>query len=111
MIPWERIAEALVPGETSPLRLTRRGAEYVIRIGSHALMSSAAHGSEESLAEQACAGLAVRAEPRVLIGGLGLGFTLTAALRQPPPSAAVDVAELIPAVVEWNRGPLRDLAG
>jgi spermidine synthase len=111
MIPWEPLAQAHVPGESAPLLLSRRGAEYAIRIGSHALMTSSAHGSEEALAELACAHLAGHAGVRVLVGGLGMGYTLAAALRHLGPSTRVDVAELIPAVVEWNRGPLRELAG
>ncbi len=111
MIPWERLGEAPVPGQDVPLRLTRRGAEFVIRIGTQALMSSAAHGSEESLAELACARLKGRAELHVLIGGLGMGYTLAAALARLGASTRIDVVELIPAVVEWNRGPLKDLAG
>src|SRR5256885_17226400 len=74
-------------------------------------MSSRAHGSEEALAELACARIAVRTQARVLIGGLGMGHTLAAALRQLDPSAQVEVAELFPAVVEWNRGPLEHLVG
>jgi spermidine synthase len=111
MIPWEQLASAPVPGESQPLLLLRRGGEFVIRIGARALMSSSAHGSEEALAELACAPLAARADARVLVGGLGLGFTLGAALRALGPGARVTVAELIPAVIEWNRGPLAHLAG
>lgn len=110
MIPWQQLAQAEVPGENAPLLLSRRGAEFAIRIGARALMSSVAHGSEEALAELACARIAGRAQARVLIGGLGMGYTLAAALRQLAPSAQVEVAELIPAVVEWNRGPLAHLA-
>lgn len=111
MIPWQELGRATVPGETAPLVLARRDTEYVIRIGAHALMSSLAHGSEEALAELACARIADRNEPRVLVGGLGMGFTLAAALRGLVPGAGVVVAELIPAVIEWNRGPLAPLAG
>jgi spermidine synthase len=111
MIPWRTLAQASVPGESEPLVLEQRGEEFAIRVGPHLLMSSRAHGSEELLAELALERLAHRASPRVLIGGLGMGYTLAAALRLLPPSGAVDVAELIPAVIEWNRGPLRHLAG
>lgn len=110
MIPWQQLAQADVPGEKTPLVLSRRGSEFAIRIGTSALMSSLTHGSEEALAELACARIADRAEARVLIGGLGMGYTLAAALKQLGPSARVEVAELIPAVVEWNRGPLAHLA-
>ena len=111
MIPWELLGQASVPGNEAPLTLQRRGDEYVIRIGTLALMSSAAHGSEEALAEEACARIAGREVARVLVGGMGMGFTLAAALRVLPPTARVIVAELVPAVLEWNRGPLADLAG
>ena len=111
MIPWQEIDRASVPGEPAPLVLLRHGTEFVIRIGPHALMSSRAHGSEEALAEWACGGIADRNRARVLIGGLGMGFTLAAALTQLRPDARVVVAELVAAVIEWNRGPLAHLAG
>jgi spermidine synthase len=106
MIPWELLDSAPVPDGGETLRLYRRGDEFSIRIGANELMNSRTHGSEDRLAEAACARLAGRAQPRVLIGGLGMGFTLAAALRRLGPDAAVVVAELVPAVVEWNRGPL-----
>ena len=111
MIPWRQLGSATLAGETRPLGLFQRDTEFVIRVGPLALMSSAAHGSEEALAEAACARLAGRANPRVLVGGLGMGFTLAAALRSLPAGARVEVAELVDAVVEWNRGPLAHLAG
>jgi spermidine synthase len=111
MIPWRELGRATVPGETAPLVLSQHEAEFVIRVGSHALMSSRAHGTEEILAELACARIAERAAARIMIGGLGMGFTLAAALRHLQPSARVAVAELVPALIEWNRGPLAHLAG
>lgn len=111
MIPWQEIGRANVPGDATPLVLWRHGGEFVIRLGPLALMSSAAHGSEERLAELACTRVADRRSARVLVGGLGMGFTLAAALRELPPTANVIVAELIPALVAWNRGPLAHLAG
>lgn len=111
MIPWQELGRAQVPGQDQPLTLLRRGGEYVIRIGPLALMASGAHASEEALAELACAGLADAGEARVLVGGLGMGFTLAAALRSVGPRARVVVAELVAAVVDWNRGPLAPLAG
>ena len=74
-------------------------------------MSSRMHGSEEALATFACRRARMLAEPCVLIGGLGMGFTLRATLDLLPPDATVIVAELVPAVIEWNRGPLGPLAG
>jgi spermidine synthase len=110
MIPWERIARARAPGG-GELVLSRRGAEYVIRCDGHELMSSRLHGSEEALARLACAPLAGRPAPRVLIGGLGLGYTLRAALGALPAAARVRVVEVVPEVVDWCRGPLADLHG
>ncbi|MBZ5527386.1 MAG: spermidine synthase [Acidobacteriia bacterium] len=92
------------------MKLTRRGNEYIILAGGKSLMSSRMHGSEEALATLACSRLRTHEEPRVLIGGLGMGFTLRATLDLLPPDAEVVVAELLPAVVEWNRGPLGPLA-
>jgi len=106
MIPWELLDSAPVPDGSEILRLYRRGDEFSIRIGSSELMNSRTHGSEDRLAEAACARLAQSAQARVLIGGLGMGFTLAAALRRLGPDAIVMVAELVPAVVEWNRGAL-----
>jgi len=74
-------------------------------------MNSRVHGSEEALAELAYARIAGRPRPRILIGGLGMGFTLAATLRRLKPEGRVVVAELVPAVVAWNRGPLAALAG
>ena len=108
MIPWQKLGAARAP-EGGELVLYQRDDEFVIRVNGLELMSSRAHGSEERLAELACGGL--RPEARVLIGGLGMGFTLAAALARLPASATVVVAEIVPAVVEWNRGPLAHLAG
>jgi len=111
MRPWELIATTAVPGEGGELRLYRRGEEFSIKAGYTELMNSRVHGSEDALAELACQRLANRPKPRLLIGGLGMGFTLAAALKQLGPMAEVVVAELVPAVVEWNHGPLAALAG
>jgi spermidine synthase len=93
------------------LKLVRRGDEYLILANGQNLMSSRMHGSEEALATFACRTAATMKQPTVLIGGLGMGFTLRAALDLLSPDAKVVVAELIPAIVEWNRGPLGPLAG
>lgn len=111
MRPWVTLGEAFVPGGDAPLVLQRRGDEYVVRRGAVVLMGSGMHASEERLAEGACAEVATRSRPRVLVGGLGLGYTLAAALRALPTEAEVVVAELLEPVVEWNRGPLGPLAG
>lgn len=111
MIPWEFLDSAQVPGGRGELCLYRRGGEFSIRVNGHELMNSAIHGSEEALARIACARVADRPRLRVLIGGLGMGYTLAAALHRLGADAQVVVAELAPAVVKWNRGPLATLAG
>ena len=93
------------------MRLTRQGDEYVILVNGKTLMSSRMHGSEEALAAIACRRARTLEQPRVLVGGLGMGFTLRATLDLLPPGATVRVVELVPAVVEWNRGPLGAIAG
>jgi len=93
------------------LKLTRRDNEYIILANGESLMSSRMHGSEEALATLGCQRVRTLEQPCVLIGGLGMGFTLRATLDLLPPDAMVVVAEMVPAVVEWNRGPLGPLAG
>ena len=110
MRPWKLLDTATVPGEGSELRLYQRGEEFSIKAGPIELMNSRVHGSEDALAELACQRMKSHPEPRILIGGLGMGYTLAAALAQLGPKADVVVAELVPAVVEWNRGPLATLA-
>lgn len=110
MLPWQEIARDRAPGG-GVLSLHRRGDEHVIRIDGEVLMSSTGHASEERLAEIACAPLATRPAPRVLIGGLGMGFTLRAALASLPADAAVVVAEIAPCVIAWCRTELAHLAG
>lgn len=109
MIPWETLDTARTP-DGQELVLRRRGQEYLIRVGGADLMGSRNHGSEEVLAERACEGLRSRAGVHVLVGGLGMGFTQHAALASVGADAVVTVAELMPAVVEWNRTWLADLA-
>jgi spermidine synthase len=107
MKPWTLLDRAPVPGNGGELRLYQHGDEFSISIaGRGELMNSRVHGSEDALAEQTCARLAERTRPCLLIGGLGMGFTLAAALRQLGDQARVVVAELVPEVVAWNRGPL-----
>jgi len=108
--PWELLGQTSTPGGVE-LALTRRDREYVILAAGKSLMSSRMHGSEEALATLACRAVRARAEPSVLVGGLGMGYTLRAALDLLPADATVVVSELVPAVVEWNRGPLGPLAG
>lgn len=111
MVPWELLERVPVPGGSAPAELWRRGDEFSIRFGLEEVMNSRLHGSEDALAEIACGRLPGRRHPRVLIGGLGLGFTLAAALRVLGTGAKVVVAEIVPAVVAWNRGVLADVAG
>lgn len=111
MIPWEFLGSAQVPGNGGKLSLYRRGGEFSIRLAKCELMNSRVHGSEDSLAELACTRIADRPSPRVLIGGLGMGYTLAAALRVLGRGALIVMAELVPEVVIWNQGPLGDLAG
>jgi spermidine synthase len=110
VIPWETLGRARAP-EGGELVLYRRGGEFVIRVNGRELMSSRAHGSEEHMAELACARLRDVPGARVLVGGLGMGYTLRATLDRLGPDASVQVAEIVPEVVEWNRGPLAPLAG
>jgi spermidine synthase len=105
MIPWVHLDTATVPGG-GELRLMQRGAEFSIMAGSIELMNSRLSGSEKALATLACERLQGRRRPSLLIGGLGMGFTLRAALADLPRDAAVTVAEIVPAVVAWGRGPM-----
>ena len=103
---------APIPDSGGELGLYRHGQDFVIKVvGGQDLMSTRTHGSADALAELTCPEVAGRERPRVLIGGLGMGFTLAEALRHLGPHAEVVVAELVPAVVEWNRGPLGAHAG
>lgn len=110
MKPLELLGETITPDGTD-MKLVRRDTEFIILANGKSLMSSRMHGSEEALATFGCSRARKLEEPCVLVGGLGMGFTLRATLDVLPPSAQVVVAELLPAVVEWNRGPLGPLAG
>jgi spermidine synthase len=111
MIPWERIDSAQVPATDRLLCLYRRRDEFSIRLDRFELMNSRIHGSEEALAVHACERLRRCPRPRVLIAGLGMGFTTAAALGCLAPAGRVVVAELVPAVVTWNRKYYGHLAG
>ena len=110
MIPRICLDTAQVPGG-GELRLFQRGAEFSIMLGANELMNSRLSGSEEALAEQACDRIGARPGVRMLIGGLGMGFTLRAALARLPGDAEVAVAEIVPAVIAWARGPMAALHG
>ena len=111
MIPWQQIDSATVPGAEIELRLMRRGTEFSMMLGPNELMNSRLSGSEEALATLACRQIETVKAPHLLIGGLGMGFTLRAALAALGPDANVVVAKLVPAVVGWARGPMRDIFG
>lgn len=110
MIPWEFLGEAEVPGGGA-LRLTKRNDEFSIRTDGYELMNSQAHGSEEVLSKEALQRLTGLSGCRILIGGLGMGYTLRAALDYAGEDAAITVAELVPEVVEWNQNHYGHLAG
>ncbi len=112
MSRWELIDTATVPGGGEELRLHRHGDTFTISVaGRGELMNTRTHGSEDALGALACEGLAGRSGVRVLIGGLGMGFTLASALRTLAADAEVVVAELVPGVVRWNEGSLGACAG
>ncbi len=111
MIPWTLLEKAEVPDGGGELRLMRRGAEFSIMLGQNELMNSRLGGSEAALATIACERMRAREEPRILIGGLGMGFTLRAALAAVGAEARIIVAELVPAVVAWARGPMAEVFG
>jgi spermidine synthase len=108
--PSELLGQTISPDGTV-MKLIRRSDEYIILADGAILMSSRMHGSEQELATLACQRARTVEQPSVLIGGLGMGFTLRATLDVLSSDAMVVVAELVPAVVEWNRGPLGPLAG
>lgn len=109
MQPWRTIERVDTP--EGPLELRRRGERsFLITIAGRILMTSEAHRSEDALAQRACAAIAAIPRPRVVVGGLGMGYTLRAALDHLPPGAQVTVVDLNPQVVEWCRGPLAPLS-
>ena len=111
MIPWLLIDSAVVPGAEVELRLKRRGDEFSMMLGDNELMNSRLSGSEEALATLTCRRIESVNRPNILIGGLGMGFTLRAALAVLGPEARIIVAELVPSVIAWARGPMAQLFG
>jgi spermidine synthase len=111
LFPHELLGTAIVPGHRGELRLYRHDGDFTLRIDRHELMSSRVHGSEEVLAEAALQPLGALPAPRVLLGGLGMGFTLARTLALVPGTAEVVVAELVPEVVQWNQDWLGELTG
>ena len=110
MKAWELLGRTTTP-DGAEMALTRRDSEYVILANGLSLMSSRMHGSEEALATFTCRRIRALERPCVLVGGLGMGFTLRATLDLLPPDATVVVAELVPAVVAWNRLPAPPRSG
>ncbi|TPI33446.1 hypothetical protein FJW08_05595 [Mesorhizobium sp. B3-2-1] len=109
MIPWIQLDSAKTPDGRQELRLKRRGSEFSIMLGTNELMNSRLSGSEEALAKLSCQRIAGHLQPRIMIGGLGMGFTLRAALAELGNNAEIIVAELVPAVVAWARGPMAEI--
>src|SRR5665213_3111236 len=111
MIPWIQIDKVQVPGAEVELSLMRRGTEFSMKLGQNELMNSRLSGSEQALATLSCKRIEGVKQPRILIGGLGMGFTLRAALAVLGADARIIVAELVPAVIAWARGPMAELFG
>ena len=110
MIPWKLLGTAQTPGVGAELRLYQRDTEFSITAGNDELMNSRIYGSEDALAKLACKKLIKHPRARILIGGLGMGYTVRTVLNALGSKTRVVVAELVPAVVHWNRGVLADLA-
>ena len=111
MIAWEEIERAEVPDGEEEVILRKRGTEFSIRVAATELMNSRSHGSEDALAELTCSRISRKRGRKILIGGLGMGYTLAAALQHSGDDSLITVAELIPAVIRWNREHLGHLAG
>lgn len=110
MIPWVLLGSARVPGDDGEMRLYQRGSEFSIRVDHYELMNSRGHGSEDALGTLAAERIRGRSRARVLVGGLGMGFTAAALLKDLENGGEVVVAELVPEVVVWNHGPLGAVA-
>jgi len=111
VLPWKLLDTADVPGGGVQLRLMQRGDEFTIKLGQNELMSSRLFGSEEALATLTCFRIKALPAPRLLIGGLGMGFTLRAALKVLGAQAKITVVELVPAIIAWARGPMAEMSG
>jgi spermidine synthase len=113
MIPWTQLGSADIPNDGGVLKFSQRGDEFSIKLSGirGELMNSRVYNSEKVLSQLGCAHLTSTNNASVLVGGLGMGYTLSAALKAVNTSSTVTVAELIPEVVTWNEGPLGDCAG
>jgi|TARA_B110000503_G_C7087723_1_gene388063 spermidine synthase len=112
MIPWIQLGTAQIPNNGGELKFSQRGDEFSIRLSGirGELMNSRLYNSEKELAELGCAHVKSANNARILVGGLGMGYTLAAALKTVTLNSQVTVAELIPEVVVWNQGPLGNCA-
>ncbi|ABD82209.1 hypothetical protein [Saccharophagus degradans] len=113
MIPWSQLGTASIPNNGGELRLAQREKEFSISLKGvrGELMNSRVHCSEIALADLGCAHISGADNTAVLVGGMGMGFTLAAALKATSNSCVVTVAELVPEVIEWNKGALGECAG
>ena len=111
MIPWKLVDTAQSPGNGDELRLYERDNEFSIKVGNYELMNSRVYGTEDALGRLGCEKITHNPRARVLVGGLGMGYTLRSALNELGMEAQVAVAELVPEVVKWNRDMLAHLAG
>lgn len=113
MIPWTHLDTALIPNNGGELKFSQRGSEFSIRLSGvrGELMNSRVYNSEKVLSQLGCAHISHTDGAQVLVGGLGMGYTLAAALKSVNATSTVTVAELIPEVVEWNKGALGECAG
>jgi spermidine synthase len=113
MIPWTHLGLAKIPNNGGELELTQRDTEFSIHLKGvrGELMNSRMHSSELALSDLGCAHIKNTENAKVLVGGMGMGFTLAAALKATTKSSKVVVAELVPDVIEWNKGPLGECAG
>ena len=109
MNPWVLIDTVPLPDGSGNIRLIQRADEFSIMLGTIALMNSRLSGSEEAMASLSWARISDRPRAHMLIGGLGMGFTLRAALAELPQTAKITVAELMPAVLTWAKGPMASI--
>ena len=113
MIPWTHLDTAQIPNDGGELKLSQRGDEFSIKLSGKRgeLMNSRVFNSEKVLSQLGCAHIKPHHDAHILVGGLGMGYTLAAALKAVNADSQVTVAELVPEVVKWNKGPLGNCAG
>jgi spermidine synthase len=113
MIPWTHLDTVQIPNDGGELKLSQRGDEFSIKLSGKRgeLMNSRVYNSERALSQLGCAHIKPHLDAHILVGGLGMGYTLAAALKAVNADSQVTVAELVPEVVKWNEGPLGNCAG